>query len=138
MAASGEVAAHASIKGHGSDCMVDGHARRQAADHRATPTGRTKMCLTVSKNKSYPHAMHIISAGQHSVQSFDDTKLFQHVCCPLNSCRATSAVSRWADGVAIQFVSFTCSHARWRDSSTAVRCVCMATMHEFVLCELAI
>jgi hypothetical protein len=51
----------------------------------------------------------------------------KYVCCPSNTCRATSAVSRWVDGVATQFVALTKSSC---ERVVQQQFVCMATMHE--------
>jgi hypothetical protein len=111
MAARLEVAAHASIKD--MDVTVYRHARRQprlTADHRL----HQRAAPNVSKIKATPtrctSSVFSPHAGKHSVQSSDDAKLFRTsaaLSSPQNTCRATSAVSRWVDGVATQFVSLT-------------------------------
>jgi hypothetical protein len=84
----------------------------RTADHRVTSTGRTK-CL--SKTKANPprdahhfcltHMQGSTLSNPPTIQSYF-ARLLPHLT-PSNSCRATSAVSRWADGVATQFVSLT-------------------------------
>jgi hypothetical protein len=89
---------------------------------------RNRQLITACNNgKSYPprHAHHLRLAGMQG-NTLPNPSTIQTYFAPearlllKNSCTATSAVSRWVDGVATQFVALTKGHARWRNSRRSV------------------
>jgi hypothetical protein len=108
-------------------CMNTLDDRRNRQLITACTNGPRQNVSLHAKIKATPprHAHHLRLAGMQG-NTLPNPSTIQTYFAPearlllKNSCTATSAVSRWVDGVATQFAALTKGHARWRDSRRSV------------------